>query len=574
MQQINPIKTIWRRRLFIVTASLVCGIAAAAASLIFPNMYMASCKLIVMPRVFKTDLNIEPFNMQVYQELAESDLFKDRIAEEFSGEEGVDRKKLDTAMNVALTKMGPPREEKFAPILKLQVTMPSPKLAEKIANRWAQMFVKDSHKLVETESDATLEYVSSQYDQVEKQLQNLDWKISELRKGKTPEVLTEQIEAKRKQYGEVLSLVLDKRISYEGDAARLNKLSSILSQLQSDNGKWIGDASPGVAVKSAPGVWRNEAGSAVTQMTDQKKKINEHIKDSYTYRLNDEFNAKVARLNELETSLIEIRVETSVLEDQLKSYDTSLEGQQLSATLKKSMDTGDMFNALSNGGANSLKELSEVKVDTEVLNPVYTYLKQRRDEVNAELAGSRTRLVETESTVDSLKKEVDALKESLLDKNEELELLSDAQQVYSKISDNMSKEYVDLKSRVGTLREEVEIAKAVLEQLERQETELKDEINVLTGELLDYSVEINKLDRLRENAAETFKTLAGKRSEAELEKAKTTPMVKIAADAVPPVNKSSASRTLLTLMGLVLGAILGVAIVMIQAALADDAQAA
>lgn len=574
MQQINPIKILWERRAFILVAAFCCGIAAAGASLIFPNMYMASCKLIVMPRVFVTDLNIEPFNMLVYQELANSDIFKDRLAEEFSGEEGIDRKKLDTAMKVALTKMGPSRDEKYAPILKLQVTAPSPSLAEKIANRWAQMFVLESQKLVETESDATLEYVTSQYDQVEQQLQNLDWKISELRKGKTPEVLTEQIEAKRKQYGEVLSMVLDKRIAYQGDAARLKKLTEILGQLQNGNGQWIGAVSKEGVIESDPGVWRDEATAAVAQMTRQKKKINEQIKESRIYRLNDEFNAKVARLNELDTTLIEIKVEAAVLEEQLKSYDTSLDGQQLNATLKRSMEAGDIFNALSDGNSDALKAMSDIKVNTEVLNPVYTYLKQKRDEVNAELSGTRSRLVETEATVQSLKKEVDDLKESLLDENEELELLSDAQEVYSKINNNMSNDYVDLKSRVGKLREEVELKKAALEQLENQESELRDEINGLTGSLLDYSVEINKLDRLRENAAETYKTLATKRSEAELEKAKTTPMVKIAADAVPPVNKSSASRTLVTLMGLVLGGIIGIAIVMIQATLADDPKAA
>jgi len=566
----NPLEILWRNKGWILAAGFACCIAAAAVSLLMPDKFRSSCTLIVMPRVFKTELNIEPFDMLVYQQLARSESVFSELASEYESE-GLDQKKLENATYVGLiSKEGPMRQEKHVPLLKLSVLLSSPTLAMDIANRWSQLFVETTQHLLEAESDATLQYVSEQFDIVSQQLESIDTEINSLKKQTNPDFLETEITERQKQYAEVISSLLETRVELETQRAVMKDREKMLADMQNDDGSWLGELGPLTERTGERGFWGSQTVKSRNLLRQQKHKIDSLVKDTKLYRLSEEYQTKLDTLKNLEAQKTTVDIRIAVLQKQLDSYEKTLEEQAPSISLRMSMSPEDVFATLNQGNPGLLGKLGDLDIESETLNPVYTKLKTQQSTVMADLAGAKEQQEKLNQAIQELGREIDQIKATLLDSNTELELLSATQDVYNEVDRNISENYTKLNEEVRELRKSVSGNAIRLEKLEELETEESNKINELFEALSNYQLEIKRLERLRANAAKTFDTLAEKLNEAKLEKAKTSPVVKVAAPAVVPAEKESPRRSMIAASGLAIGLLLGITLTLLKAMVAGS----
>ncbi|MFC1474632.1 GNVR domain-containing protein [bacterium] len=566
MNQFNPISVIFRNKFQVLAAGLICAFAAALVSLGMPNKYQASSKLVVMPLAFKTDLNRAPLGMLVYRELAKNDSISAKLAEEFTSEEKeLNLEKMKESMEVILVqKKGAWRQEEYVQVMELVVKMPSPVLARDVANRWSELFVEAGQILIQSDSDKTLKYINDQFNTNKEELETMEREMAALKVERAPETLNAEIDSRKKNYNDILARMLQTELRLGSNRILLQRRNAELSQMKTGDGRWLGEETDADIPKNSADYLTRETIQSKQLLMQVNDRLNDHVRDTHIYRVTEEYEAKLNRLRTLETLLIEVSVEVAALESRTTSLGESLEGQEPATTLKRGMNTDTIFETLANKYYDALTDLSKIRIDTEVLNPVYGRLEEERQTSLAQLSAASTRMEEIEKRIGELKTEVDSLKDSLLENNEAMNLLQGQREVYENIYKSYSDMYIKLHSDVNALKKNVLEDEQLLKKLEQQEVVTEKEINTLIQALLEYNIETARMERRSASARATYKLLAEKLTEAELEKAQNAPLVRIAVPAVAPTDKVAPKRMVLTLFGAILGVVAATALVLLR----------
>ncbi len=170
------IKVLWRKRLLIVGGTLGLALAAFLVSLLLPKKYEASASLLVQAPVFATELRAEPFSVETYQEIIDSDSVKHSVETQLaaSGDLKADERLGDLSTQVFTSKL---REGGYTPVLRLIVRAGSPEKAKLVANAWAEASVRETSGLANQGKKGTLEFIQKEYPSSKKRLADIEGQL-------------------------------------------------------------------------------------------------------------------------------------------------------------------------------------------------------------------------------------------------------------------------------------------------------------------------------------------------------------------------------------------------------------
>ncbi len=168
------IRVLWKRRMLIVAGTAGLALAAFLVSLALPKQYEASASLLVQAPVFATELRAEPFSVETYQEIINSDFVRrsieTRLANE--GHAGLVNGGLgNLSTQVFTSKL---REGGYTPVIRLIVRAGSPENAELVANTWAEASVQETAGLASQGKKGAVDFIQKEYPSSKERLTGLE----------------------------------------------------------------------------------------------------------------------------------------------------------------------------------------------------------------------------------------------------------------------------------------------------------------------------------------------------------------------------------------------------------------
>ncbi len=167
------VKVLWRKRLLIIGGTLGLALAAFLVSLLLPKKYEASASLLVQPPVFATELRAEPFSVETYQEIINSDFVKREIERRLveKGDLKADEGLGTLSTQVFTSKL---REGGYTPVIRLIVRAESPDKAQAVANAWADASVEETSGLASKGKKGALEFIRKEYPSSKERLSGIE----------------------------------------------------------------------------------------------------------------------------------------------------------------------------------------------------------------------------------------------------------------------------------------------------------------------------------------------------------------------------------------------------------------
>lgn len=167
------IMVLWRRRLLIIVVTVGLALAAFLVSLLLPKKYEASASLLIQPPVFATELRAEPFSVETYQEIINSDYVKRAVEQrlEASGDLKPNESLGELSTQVFSSKL---RAEQYTPVIRLVVRAKSPEKAAAVANAWADASVEETSGLANEGKKGTLDFIQKEYPSSKRRLSGIE----------------------------------------------------------------------------------------------------------------------------------------------------------------------------------------------------------------------------------------------------------------------------------------------------------------------------------------------------------------------------------------------------------------
>lgn len=169
--------------LTIFGTALVCGLAALLiVLLVVPKRFVAAAALVVVPPRFSSQLNPEPFPLQGFQTLLQSDSViaeaQQRLIEEGVLESKEVLKLGDNIDSQILVSQR--REESLSPVIQALARAETPEKAARIANTWANVYLDFTVALVNQATATSLSLLETEYPETEEELGALESQLVEL----------------------------------------------------------------------------------------------------------------------------------------------------------------------------------------------------------------------------------------------------------------------------------------------------------------------------------------------------------------------------------------------------------
>ena len=178
----NPWPTIhalWQRKWIIVAGTVAAAAGTFLVSLAMPRQYTTLATVFVTPPTLENDLKPEPFSVEGFERLADSDFIKNRVAQDLrqkkvlGPDEGAGR--LDTVIYPSKEPQKP-----FLPIIGLQVVGYSPEKVQAAANTWAMVLVEEEARISAIGKSGAVDFVLQEFPKASSQLLGEEQKLKQL----------------------------------------------------------------------------------------------------------------------------------------------------------------------------------------------------------------------------------------------------------------------------------------------------------------------------------------------------------------------------------------------------------
>ena len=205
------------------------------------------------------------------------------------------------------------------------------------------------------------------------------------------------------------------------------------------------------------------------------------------------------------------------------------------------------------GKTTNQQQLNDLAIKTEEQNPEYLALQQKYIDLQAQYDTLKPRqdtlkskMNELDDTVRSLDTLVEALN---IQKNRLESQLNLALTAYNQVSQR----YAQAKAEVNSLEVEVDQLKSRLNETVNAANTLSGTVQSLQSNIYNGEMSSDQKNRLVQTIRSTFDMLSKEVEKAKLAKSSQISEIRIAAKAVPPQQRISPKRSLITLTALIAG---------------------
>jgi len=468
------VRVLWRRKFLILLGTLLCGLVALVLNLRETDVYQAKATLILQPPQFSTELKPAPLSIETLQVMLESDFIVRQLRTQLFEKNVQPNSSLEGVKGMLSV------EIHAAPLIDLVVEADSPEKAEVVANTWAEIFVDESAGLAWRGKQGTLDFIESQYPVVKDSLADLELELKE----------------QQDHYDRAL-LTLETSWS-----SRIVDFSTDTERLQTEHEKETERLRLGFINRWKPDLLKAELAIQEWNLVD------------------------------FEEELLETKFAVKTQKDTLTQIKKAMQFQPQYLVLSKAITDEALWDKIGSPQAGLPEELKQIKLRSELLNPIYQDLLERRTTTQIEYDTLVPKSGHLESELKRIREAIDELQSLITEKEIELFAL--------------------LKNREWELNNLLAKGQAQLEILRK---EYNGEIALLEREK-DFNVD--GLTREKDAARVTYESLAEKYESARLAKVEEEPDVKIGALAVAPGRPMARRTRLITLIALVAGFMLSV----------------
>jgi len=525
------IKVLWKRKWIVILATLTAVIGAGIMSFfVLKPVYQAKTVLLVpksTPAVISKGMTIEEyinlqtltpqtFSLKTYVGLLKSSSLEEKVINTLDLRTDLGEKLSPDA----LEKMMVAEPVKEADLIEMKVESSDPKIAKEIANTWVQLFVEENKKSSIQDTVSSESAIRSQFEIAKEELDKAEEEKKTFEEKNRILLLNQEINAKSSRIVEYKTKVSELERSILVEKAKMKELQAQLAQEENVIlAQSVDNLTAGMSSLEAENFIKAQlevAKERLDKAEEEKKAFEEKSKIPV---LEKEVSNKInkiaefkARLSEIDRSLntieAEIRIwlpelvnnEISAYESRLadirltqlmQEWETKEAGEELKyqsemLTLRKSITEDQYLNQLlAELAEHKAISLSNLKLESEQVNPLYQNLKQRLINLNISQDVSKEETVKLETTIAKFKEVLAALSQQLL--NDEL----DYQELISVVNSNLSKMR---KVQLGSLRSPM--AKELEKKLVNATVSIQsllEEKKQLNENVREYSKELDKL---------------------------------------------------------------------------------
>lgn len=233
------IKTLIKRKKTVITVFLVVLIVSLVSILMTPKAYKAEALIMIYSSQIKKALSAEtPFNdilsdtakssntaLEPHIRLLKSSAMLDILLENLQKERLIELEttKEELSNMLEIGKRSEKEAEK-SNILTLVVTDKDPEKAAKIANLWAEEYIKYSSEFILKEAKGQGTFLYDQFDKVEKQLQKAEKEMDDFNISNDLELFEDEMNFKKEQIKEFKKELINKQYELEKNEFTLKVL--------------------------------------------------------------------------------------------------------------------------------------------------------------------------------------------------------------------------------------------------------------------------------------------------------------------------------------------------------------
>ena len=574
-----------QKKLFVIGGTLLCGMLAAVISLFIPEVYEAQATLLIMPsKLFQSEIQPSAFSPITYQTLLGSKEFAKQIIDKIPELKQKNMKIEDLMKSmkaeVVIEEHGL-NQRSYSPLVKMTARGKSPKQAAQIANTWAELFVEQNGRLTSRESEQSYDFLTSQFTITTTALQNMEAQLREykdtfkldLLKSELINKIT-QLEYYRKEYI-TLKYDLDTKV------AKSKRLEKQVEAQEEINGVWIGyikqestsddstiqSKSSGTIITDPSFLFlRQEVLNTKMNLLQAQNNMREYLDTHKIEMVRQQFYDRNQELvkTQIELSTDEVRLES--LEESVKNTRKQLDLQDKYIVLKKAITDEALWNQINgaNTTAENLNKLSNLKLVSEEINPIYLGLVKQLVDLEVELNTLKPKIVSNRQkiiSVNSTVRNLDTLLNSYEnEKNRLLSRLSLSTTYYGAVATK----YIGLKNDMLQIQIETDQLKPKVAETYSTVTLLDSLVKSIQSMVYKGEMTQNQMERTVSTYTSTFGLLSKEVEKAKLAKANEISDLKIATKAVEPQQRVWPKRTLITLTAAIAGFLLSVIFCFLQ----------
>ncbi len=169
---------LWRRKIFILAGTLLCGLTALLVSLLTPPAYEARALLIVQPSPVSGPLDPAPLGVDAYRLLLESDFVINQTLAKLVGKNLAPRETQPETIRAILT-VETYRDRRDVPLISLCARSDSADKASAAANLWAQVAVDHFASLTQQSHQGVGGVLQAQYPIIRDKLSDTRAKLKQ-----------------------------------------------------------------------------------------------------------------------------------------------------------------------------------------------------------------------------------------------------------------------------------------------------------------------------------------------------------------------------------------------------------
>ena len=452
---------------------------------------------------------------------------------------------------------------------------------QRIANKWAEVFVQKNSELFATEAARSYDFILVQYEETQDALRKQEEERAQFI-GQNPLALLQDERGLKgsdlKQYQDtLLKLSVDltlQSLAYEETVIHLNELTV--------DGRWIGLQERGnattlrnVAIGSVDGggvggggvgggtplthggVLASTEQAAVIQAKEQFFTSQQQIKD---FQENAQLTQLKQRLLLKRDSLGNYITQLEAAENDVKAQSRTLE--TLETEIKKQPQLLVLIKAIAdpaiwqqlglNPTAADWERIRKLGLQTEELNPAFTTLTNRIITTRTSIETNRERIVLISRRLEETRTEASSLEEEIADKEGiQLPRLQNELALARAVYDKEQAIYAGLQGQVAELRDTT-----------RQMRARRDEYQKLVKRMASVELRISEFDRQNLALESTFHVLAARLQEARIANAEQAGSIRVVESAVEAQVPLPSGKRLTLPLAAVLGLFLGVGVAM------------
>lgn len=535
MTILDYIDAIKKRKYFIVAGALVCALLAVVAGWMRSPTYEAEATLMVEESVLPRSETVQgptPHQMEAftrtYQSIVKSKTAMQKAISEFSLTEkmpGLNWKKMGRRVTVSPVS--------GTQLLHVQVELPEPELASRVANYLVEQAIERAKNLRTTGTKSSRELLKEQVTTAREELQKAREELRSFRTKAQLPILKQRMDT-----------VLGRKSSLE---AQLPQVKTNIAEMKA---KLMGIPwKPGAGLAESADVsdfLLERMKTAGQKEKETRNLLLEFQKSAGLELLQNRLNALLSRRTALQKNLFSSRISINTLEHELQETERLVREESQTITLSRKLAESPLFQQSAARATDQTPlDLAGMSMYVESTNPTYTHLSNKLADMRARRAELKARIDGMEEELGQKEKEIDKLRAKIAPKQMKRERLkaehriaSRTRQDYLKKGDQviqLAGSYATLDALQGELQRKTETAKELQEKVVTKETKLE------------------RLRREHQLKASAYKNLSSQLDQVSVKIASRAQDLKIVEEALPPQHAAAFPLRFLVLGALVVG---------------------